>query len=212
MAFIGMRNVIAAKITGETEYAVPAYGASFTVGKAIHGNLTINRGDNPLYADDAIAENDNGVTGMSLEIGVDDITEATLANIGLLTAVTGSGSTATSYVETDEAAMPVGVGYIRVRRKAGVTTYQVIWYYKVLFGRTAENSQTKGETIEWQTPTITGDVIPVDITVDDLVKRVYRSIKNFDTYSDALAALRDYAALNPGAVEEEEAEVPGTGN
>ena len=122
---------------------------------------------------------------MDLELGVDDLDEETQAYIGLLKEVeTGTGTSAvTSYYENSAAANNVGVGYMRVRRKAGVTTFQGIWIYKTLFSKNAENSQTKGETIEWQTPTVNGRCM--GLSVDSTGEATFRKIRNFDTESDA---------------------------
>lgn len=72
---------------------------------------------------------------------------------------------------------------MRVRRKGGVTTFQGIWIYKTLFSKNAENSQTKGETIEWQTPTVNGRCM--GLSVDSTGEATFRKIQNFDTESDA---------------------------
>ena len=185
MAFIGMRHVVMAKIASHTPGTEPTYSAGKVAGKAITGNLTIKRNDNPLYADDVIAEDDNGITSMNLELGVDDLDEETQAYIGLLEEVeTGTGTTAvTTYYENAAAANDVGVGYMRVRRKAGVTTFQGIWIYKTLFSKNAENSQTKGESIEWQTPTLNGRCM--GLNVDGGNEPTFRKIRNFTTEAAA---------------------------
>ena len=76
MAFVGMLHPVAATIATEAEGAAITYNAGMVIGKAIQGNVTWNRPDNPLYADDATAEDDNGLTGGSIELGVDDLTDA----------------------------------------------------------------------------------------------------------------------------------------
>ena len=121
MAFIGMRHVVAAKVATETPGQALTYDAGMVVGKAIQGNLTWNRNDNPLYADDAIAENDNGVTGGSIELGTDDLLDAVRAYLlGDEVVTVGSGtSKTTEYETTDEPAPYVGFGYVRVRIKNG---------------------------------------------------------------------------------------------
>ena len=72
MAFIGMRHVVIAKVSAHTPGTEPTYGNGMVAGKAITGNLTINRNNNPLHADDAIAEDDRGITSMELELGLDE--------------------------------------------------------------------------------------------------------------------------------------------
>lgn len=194
MAFIGMRHVVGALITGETSGSEPTYGSSgsgFIIGKAITGNLTINRNSNPLYADDAIAEDDNGITSMDLELGLDDLLEDVQDKMGLLKAATAGSPSVTTYYDTSASAKAIGLGYIRVRRKNGATKYQAIWIYKAIFSKNSENSQTKGENIEWNTPTVNGRCFGMEI--DATGDLTYRKIRNFDSESEAASWLNGLA-------------------
>ena len=199
MAFIGMRHVVMAELNTHTAGSEPTYSTGMDVGKAISGNLTINRNSNPLYADDAIAEDDNGITGMELEIGTDDLDEDVQDAMGLIKKVTtGTGTSAvTTYYDTTASAKAVGIGYMRVRRKAGVTSYQGIWVYKAVFSKSAENSQTKGESIEWQTPTVTGRC--AGLSIDSSGEMTFRKVRNFATESDASAWLDTCASITRSA-------------
>lgn len=197
MAFIGMQHVVAAAIAEETEGSAINYGtnAGFVVGKAIQGNLTWNRNDNPLYADDAIAENDNGVTGGTLELGTDDLIDAVRHKLlGEVEVTVGTGTTATEYETTDDPAPYVGIGYVRVRRHGGTTTYQAVWYHKVQFAETSENAQTKGQSIEWQTPTLTGTIFGVKADAP-AGKTSYRRHRDFDTLAAAVSWLDNKAGV-----------------
>ena len=187
MAFIGMRHVVAAKVASHTDGSAPTYSNDgVIVGKAIAGNLTINRNNNPLYADDAIAEDDNGVTGIEIELGTDDLMEDVLAYLGLLKKQTdGSGASAvTKYLETSKAAEDVGVGYIRVRQKNNVVKFQTVWIYSAKFSLNSENSRTKGESIEWETPTIVGRC--KGLLIDDSGDITFREKRIFDDYDEAV--------------------------
>lgn len=191
MAFVGLRHVVAATIATEVEGQALTYDAGKVIGKAIEANLSWNRNDNPLYADDAIAENDNGITGGSLELNVDDLTDEVRAYL-LGDATEGTG-TDLAYIETDDAAPYVGVGYIRVRRKNGETSYQGVWIYKAQFAQESEDAQTKGESIEWQTPTINGTIFGV--TGEVTGKTAFRERKTFTTYTAAETWLDSKAGL-----------------
>ena len=195
MAFIGMRHVVAAPVSAHTAGAEPTYGTGFDVGMAITGNLTITRNNNPLYADDVIAEDDNGITAMELEIGVDDLSDETEAKMGLVKEVTtGTGSSATTvYYDTDEPSDDIGIGYARVRRKGGVTTFQGVWVYKAKFSKNAENSQTKGESIEWQTPTVNGRC--AGISVSSTGELTFRKKQNFSDEEDCYDWLDGLAGI-----------------
>lgn len=195
MAFIGMKYVVAAPITAETKGQAVTYAAGFVVGKAISGNLTWERNDNPLYADDAIAENDNSVLGGTLEIGVDDLADAVRNKLlGEKEVAVGTGTDASTEYETDDSAAPyVGVGFIRVRRKSGVTSYQAVWFHKVQFGEESEEAQTKGESIEWQTPTISGEIMAVQN--DATLANNFRRRATFATEAEAVAWLNTKAGI-----------------
>ena len=195
MAFIGMRHVVAATIATETPGAALTYDAGMVVGKAIQGNLTWNRNDNPLYADDADAENDNGATGGSIELVTDDLLDAVRAYLlGDEAISVGTGTSATTeYESTDEPAPYVGFGYMRVRVKNGVTSYQAVWYHKAQFGETNENAQTKGQTIEWQTPTLTGRIMGVNDNAAGKIR--FRRRATFDNAADATAWLDAKAGI-----------------
>lgn len=194
MAFIGMRHVVGAAITAHTDGSEPTYDTGFDVGKAISGNLTINRANNDLYADDVIAESDNSIVSMELELGVDDLSEDTQASMGLIKKVTGTGTGAvTTYYDTSAPAKDIGIGYERVRRKNGQTKYQGVWVYKSKFSKNNENTQTKGENIEWQTPTVTGKC--AGIYIDTSGEATFRKIQNFDTAAACEAWLDGLAGI-----------------
>lgn len=153
MARIGMKYVVAAPITQENSGSAITYGAGVVVGRATQGNLTWNRNTNPLYGDDIIAENDNGITGYSLEIGVTEMLETVEAAIlGYVADATDT----TLYEITDASAPYVGIGYIQVLRRFGQDLYKAVWYHKAQFGINQEQTQTKQEQIQWQTPVMTG--------------------------------------------------------
>lgn len=195
MAFVGMQHVVAAKITAKPDNAMPTYSAGMVIGKAIQAELSITRNSNPLYADDVVAEDDNSITAMSVSIGMDDFTEEAQAYLGLLKEVAGSGTDDKTYYETSGSADSAGLGYMRVRRKGGITTYQGVWVLDVLFGIESENSQTKGESIEWQTPTVTGKAAAHMITTVDPSEPVFRMKKNFATAAACIAWLDEQAGI-----------------
>ena len=194
MAFIGMRHVVSALFNTHTDGSAPTYtSGGKDVGKAISGNLTIERNNNPLYADDEIAEDDAGVNAISLELGTDDLDEDVQDFLGLLVKKTAGSPSVTTYYESDKGPKYVGVGYMRVRRKAGVTTYQGIWFYKIMFSRGSESAQTKGQSIEWKTPTITGNAIA--LAVDGDGDKKFREIRNFTSASDCSSWLDTKAGI-----------------
>lgn len=192
MAYIGLRRPTIATVNTETPGQALTYNAGKRFGKAIAANVTWNRNENPLYADDAISENDNGITGGSIEFNADDLTaEERAYALGL---VEDGEEGAKTYKVTDAAAPYVGFGYIRVRRKAGVTSFHGIWYHKVQFAEGSENGQTKGKNIEWQTPTLNGTIMGVQIDSSGAIH--FREEKYFETEAAAATWLDGKAGIS----------------
>ena len=196
MAFIGMRHFVVARMKEHTDGSEPTYDKGMVAGLAIAGNLTITRNNNPLYGDDVMAEDDNGITEMLLEVGTDDLLEPVrVYTLGLKEKdAGGSAGAEKEYLDTDESAPYMGSGYIRVRRKNGQTSYQTVWYYKSLFSEESENSATKGQSIEWQTPTIKGRVMALD--VDGSGARAFRKKAVFKSEAAAVAWLDKLANID----------------
>ena len=195
MAFIGMRHVVCAQIDSHTAGSEPTYESNgMDVGRAISANLTINRNSNPLYADDVLAEDDNGIVSIELELAVDDIADDVKAYMGIVKAVTVGTPSVTTYYDTSDSSNPCGLGYIRVRRKGDTTSYQAVWIYKAMFTVNSEASQTKGESVEWQTTTINARCAGLAITGTG--EMTFRAIQNFTTESAAAAWLDAKAGIS----------------
>ena len=170
MAYKGLYGVYYA-LAHVTAGLVDGYtGGIKTMGKAISASFEPNTtDDNPLYANDAVAENDaSGASGGTLTMTLDTLSMEAAAdmyglevadvsvNVGQSpgTSVQGKGL---KYTGTEQSA-PVGVAYMRTQQINGVTSYEVLLYRRVIFGMPASEAQTKGESIEWQTPEIEGTV------------------------------------------------------
>ena len=197
MAMIGMRHVVACPLASHTAGSEPSYesGKGFDVGGAISANLTKNRNTNgKLYYDDALGESDKGLISLGLDLNVDDITEDALDKLGILVKKTAGSPAVTTYYETSKNPVPVGLGYMRVRQKKGVTKYQAIWIYKIQMSMDNENAQTKGESIEWQTPTLNGEGFGLD--VDGGEDLTFRKIQVFDTSTAAATWLDGLASIS----------------
>lgn len=197
MAFIGLRYPVAAAFSQSADGVAPSYSNGMVIGRAIQANLTKTHNNNPLYADDIIDEDDNSLTAMSLSLGLNDLLDTERAALLGDIAVMSTGTTPTATGEYDEGGVnssPVGFGYIRVRRKGGLVKYQAVWYWKVTWTEDSEESQTKGESIEWQTPTITGRVHGCYIDSSGVAK--FRRRQTFDTEAAAKSWLNTKAGIS----------------
>ncbi len=195
MAYVGLRYPVFAPITTEARGKAIVYGTGMVIGRAISANVEFTRNEGGLYADDILAESDNSITGGTIEIGLDDALEDVQAAIF---GVQKSGETGQEvYTETDAAAPYGGFGYIRVRRHKGVTSYIAYWIHKTQFAPSSESAQTKGETIEWQTPTASGNIMGVYIDASGVAK--FRDHKVCATEEAAVTWLNGLAKIASGA-------------
>lgn len=167
MAAIGMYGVYYAKCVKNEGVTTGYSGGVKQLGKAISANFSPkNPEDNPLYANNSVAENDSSsASGGTITMTLDRLTQAAAADLyGVTveevtvsvgeTSVTGK---ALKY-KGNEQSVPVGVAYVRMHQQDGVRSHEVVLYRSVTFSMPEDDAQTMGETIEWQTPEISGIV------------------------------------------------------
>lgn len=167
MAGIGLYGVFYSKCV-KSGGAVTGYDGSVKMmGKAISAGFEPNTPDeNPLYANNGIGENDRSTgSGGSLTMTLDRLTLSTVADLyGTTVAdveISVDGQSVKGKEITyrgDEVSAPVGAAYIKMQQEDGVRTHEVVFYREVEMSRPTEDAQTMGETLEWQTPEVTGIV------------------------------------------------------
>lgn len=167
MASIGMYGVFYSKCVKSGGVVTGYDGSVKMMGKAISASFDANTPqDNPLYANNSVAENDiSSGSGGTLTNVLDRMSIETASD---LYGTTVEEVTATVDGKTYngqeiafkglETSTPVGVAYIRMHQEDGVRTHEVVFYREVTYTRPSEEAQTMGRTIEWQTPSITGTV------------------------------------------------------
>lgn len=161
MAKIGIKGLTYAPYTSGGEGGAISYGTGVKLDDyMIRADLTEERTDTPFYADDHKIDRENGMTGISLALELSNMTDALeKALLGYVDgAITGELNV------TDEASPFVGVGFIRKERFKGAVTYKAYWIYKIQFSKDSDSTQTKGETVEFQTETLNGSAVGVQLT------------------------------------------------
>lgn len=201
MAHVGMKYPVAAPWNGDG-----TYGKGFVIGKAINFTGTPNKNEVELYADDGVAETDKSLKDMGTSMNVDDMTlkvQSDLLGHHYVEAVEGGSETAKPEemeIGTDDVAPYFGVGFYKRRRKNNVTTFTVIWLYKVQHGEPTENAETKGDTTNFQTPTIEGKAYPDEVATSDGKKGMSIGKRLvFKTEAEAIAFLNKQAGIEPAA-------------
>ena len=150
MATIGLDSLYYSKIT-EAANGNETYGSPQVLAKAISAELSVELNEAILYADDGAAEIVKEFKSGTLSLGIDDIGAAVASD--LTGAQIDNNGVVVSAAE--DGGQPVAVGF-RARKADG--RYRYFWLYRVKFGVPATNLQTKGDSINFSTPTIEGTV------------------------------------------------------
>ena len=185
MAKIGLTNIWFSPLT-ESE-GVATYAGATHLGKAVSCSVSITNSDAKLYGDDALAESDSGFSSGTITLGVTDDDDTIFAP--LLGHAINNGEVVK---KSTDAAPYVGIGRIVTKMVDGVYKYKVKFLYKVKFAEPADDETTKGETIEFSTPTVEGTISALGDADGTWSKE-----KTFTTKSDALTYLKNIMAA-PG--------------
>lgn len=152
---------------------------------AISCNITLNTSDATLYVDDRLKESDARVTGGTVEANTDDIPDQDNAILFGHKIDESTGDLIAN--EADESPV-VGWGFYGATSRNNVTAYRAIFLNQVKFGEPSDENQTKGKSIEFQTPTISGQMM-----MDDLGN--WKQEHTFETEAEAIAWLDEKAAV-----------------
>ncbi len=167
MARIGLLFPIMAPIAAENYGEPPTYGEGFIVGKAVSAEKSITANNNPLYGDDAVAESDTSFASGTLTLGVTDFGTTKDSSLAIQAKMLGHRLVVENGVEvlrkssSDEAPY-LGTGYYKTKKIRGEKFYEATWLWKTQYQEPSESANTKGQSIEWQTPTITGSIMLVE--------------------------------------------------
>lgn len=151
MATIGLDKLFYAKIT-EDQDGNETYDEPVSLAKAMTAELSVELAEATLYADDGAAEIVKEFQSGTLSLDVADIGSAVAEDL------TGAKIDDNKVLisSSEDGGDPVAVGF---RAKKANGKYRYFWLYRVKFGIPATNLTTKGESIEFSTPTIEGTVL-----------------------------------------------------
>lgn len=185
MANIGLTNIWFSKLT-EGADGTPSYEGATNLGKAVSCSVSITNNEAKLYGDDTLAESDTSFASGTITLGVTDDDDTVFAPL------LGHSISDGVVVKTSNDAAPyVGIGRIVTKMVNGAYKYKVEFLYKVKFSEPSRDENTKGESIEFTTPSIEGLIS----SLDD-VNGTWSLSKTFNTKSDALTYLKNLLAAS----------------
>lgn len=181
---------------------VVSYSDGAVMGKATEANISIETTEaNNLYGDNGLAETDRRFANGTLTLSTTDLSqEVSKAILGLTEqAITGiDGVTDTSVKELvydDTQVTPyLGVGFIIKKKVNGAYKWRGVVLPKVMFSVPEDAATTQGESIEWQTPELTGTIMR-----DDSPTHMWKREATFTTEAQAEAYIKNRLSITVAA-------------
>lgn len=172
---------------------VVSYSDGAVMGKATEANISIETTeDNNLYGDNGLAETDRRFANGTLTLSTTDLSqEVSKAILGLTEqAITGiDGVTDTSVKELvydDTQVTPyLGVSFIIKKKVNGAYKWRGVVLPKIMFSVPEDAATTQGESIEWQTPELTGAIMR-----DDSATHAWKKEATFTSEAQAEAYIK----------------------
>jgi phi13 family phage major tail protein len=148
---IGMRNLVYAKLIDDVVGGSTTYEAPKLVAGAISANVNPNGSNGTLFADDGPFETASTIGEISVELNVADLDLDTQAD--LLGHTVSGGKLRRNKADTPPW---VAIGYKSLKSNG---KYRYTWLFKGKFAPNEQANTTKGDSVEFQTPTIAGSFV-----------------------------------------------------
>ena len=197
MAKIGLSKPYAATYSANGNTVTYTKGAP--IGKAVELSIELDGADdNVLYADNGIAESANTFAGGSFTLTTDDLLPEVMVDIlGVMSeAIENAGVTTENPVwykwNSNQNTPYMGFGAIVKVQNGGKIGWQAIVLPKIQFQNPSDTFTTQGESIEWGTAEIGGNIMR-----DDTAEQNWKMISSvLNTEADAEALLKSYFNVN----------------
>jgi len=181
---VGMMYPVFAKLNSHTDGSMPTYGNGVVIQEARNATITKTYNDNPLYGDDRIVDDDNGLQALTVSFeptGLSDSDRVLL--FGEKVAAIPGHTGMTGQWEGDNETPYGGFAYIRKMRNNGVKKFEAWLILKVKFQEESQATNTREGSISWGTPTLNGRAASLYVDSSDEAK--FRVHYTFDTIAAA---------------------------
>jgi hypothetical protein len=183
---VGMMYPVWAPLVSHTEGSMPVYGTGRVIQEA--RNATVNReyANNPLYGDDRIVDDDNGLTGLTTSFESTGLSDED--RVAMLGEEANANTTTGGQWVSDNETPYGGFAYIRKMRDNGVRKFEAWLTLKIKFQEESQATQTREGQISWGTPTLNGRA--ASLLVDSGDHERFQLHRTFDRIADAKAWIR----------------------
>ena len=178
---VGMMYPVFAPFVSHTDGSMPSYGPGVVIQEARNATITKTYNDNPLYGDDRIVDDDNGLQAMTVSFEPTGLTDSD--RVLLFGEESVSVGSLTCQAESDNETPYGGFGYIRKMRLNGTKKFEAWIILKIKFQEESQATATKEGSIIWGTPTLNGRAAGLYIDSSDKLR--FRVHMTFDTIAAA---------------------------
>lgn len=178
---VGMMYPVFAPIASHTDGSMPAYGTGVVIQEARNCTISKTYNNNPLYGDDRIVDDDNGLQELTASFEPTGLSDSD--RVLLFGEEEMSVGGLTCQVESDNATPYGGFGYIRKMRDNGVKKFEAWVILKIKFQEESQSTSTKEGSISWGTPTLNGRA--AGIYIDSTESLRWRVHETFETMAAA---------------------------
>ena len=178
---VGMMYPVFAPIVSHTDGSMPSYGTGVVIQEARNCTISKTYNNNPLYGDDRIVDDDNGLQELTASFEPTGLSDSD--RVLLFGEEEMSVGGLTCQVESDNATPYGGFGYIRKMRDNGVKKFEAWVILKIKFQEESQSTNTKEGSISWGTPTLNGRA--AGIYIDSTESLRWRVHETFETMAAA---------------------------
>ena len=180
-ANVGMMYPVFAPLIGHTDGSMPTYGTGVVIEEARTATVTREYQNNPLYGDDRIVDDDNGMVGLTISFESTGLTDAERKTL-FGEEDYGTSGVSGQWVSDNETPYG-GFGYVRKMRSNGTKKFEAWIILKIKFQEESQATATKEGSISWGTPTLNGRATGLYIDSSDKLR--FRVHMTFDTIASA---------------------------
>lgn len=178
---VGMMYPVWAPLSSQTDGSMPTYGTGRVIQEARNATVTREYQNNPLYGDDRIVDDDNGLSGLTMSFESTGLSDT--ERVSMLGEEANANTTTGGQWVSDNESPWGGFGYIRKMREDGVKKFEAWLTLKIKFQEESQATQTREGQINWGTPTLQGRA--ASLSVDSSDNQRYQLHKTFATIAAA---------------------------
>ncbi len=178
---VGMMYPVFAPITGHTDGSMPTYGNGVVIHEARNATISMSYNDNPLYGDDRIVADDNGLQSMTVSFESTGLSDSDRRL--LFGEEQGTVGGLTAQLVSDNETPYGGFGFVRKMYDDNGKWYEAWIILKIKFQEESQATNTREGTISWGTPTLNGRA--AGVYIDSGNKQRFIAHASFDTVAAA---------------------------